>query len=301
MTTGEGTATAPADVGARGRLVIHDRVVRKIAEQAAATVAGRTEQTTMWERIGGQRLPHADARVIGRHVRVRVSVGAPGGSTLPDLAASVRDAVAREVGELTGFAVDRVDVRVAAVAPYRPEPGAEPLPGAGRPAAPGIARKAGLLVALLLIALGVAGIYDALVQGDVIDGRKLVEPLLERLDGLEPQDWMLPAGIAVAVVGLLLVLAALWPRPRRSLAVSARTGVFATRGAVEELTVDSAAGHGSVLDASAKAKSRAVVVRVVTDGEPGAPAEVRQGVTERLARLAQAPKVRVGARRKKER
>nr|WP_246401903.1 DUF6286 domain-containing protein [Jiangella mangrovi] len=280
---------------------IHERVVRKIAERAAAGVAGRTEQSTVWERLGGRSLPHANARVIGRHVRLEVEVGAPGGASLPDLAAAVRDAVAREVADLTGFAVDRVDVRVAAVAPFRASPEAEPLPAAGRPAAPGIARKAGLLVALLLVALGIAGIYDALVQGGVVDGRKLVEPLLEWLDGLEPQDWMLPAGIAVAAVGLLLVLAALWPRPRRSLPVAARTGVFATRGAVEELTVDSAAGHGGVLGASAKARPRAVVVRVVTDGEPGTAAEVRQGVADRLTRLARAPKVRVGARRKEER
>lgn len=286
------------DVDARGRLVIHDRVVRKIAERAAATVAGRSEQATVWERLGGQRLPNADARVIGRHVRIDVAVGAPGGSALPDLAAAVRDAVAREVGELTGFTVDRVDVRVAAVAPYRPPPGTEPLPGAGRPAAPGAARKAGLLVALLFLALGVAGIYDALVDGGVVDARRLVEPLLEWLDGLEPQDWMVPAGIVVALAGLALVLAALWPRPRRSLPVTARTGVFATRGAVEELTVDSAAAHGGVLDANARARSRAVAVRVVTDGEPETPAEVRQSVTERLSRLSGTPKVRVGARRK---
>lgn len=297
MTTG----VQAAEADARGRLVIHERVVRKIAEQAAATVAGRTEQATVWERLGRRRLPHASARVLGRHVRVEVEVSAPGGRALPDLAATVRDAIAREVGELTGLTVDRVDVRVAAVAPYRPPPEAEPLPAAGRPAAPGIARKAGLLVALLLVALGAAGLYDALVQGDVVDGRKLVEPLLEWLDGLEPQEWMVPAGIAVAVLGLALVLAALWPRPRRSLPVAARTGVFATRGAVEELTVDSAAGHGGVLDASARARRRGVRVRVLTDGEPETPAEVRQGVTERLARLARTPKVRVGARRKERR
>lgn len=295
------TQAAADDVDARGRLEIHERVVRKIAERAAASVAGRTEQSTVWERLGGRQLPHAGARVIGRHVRLDVAVGAAGGADLPDLAAAVRDAVAREVAELTGFTVDRVDVRVDAVAPFRPAADTEPLPAASRPAAPGIARKAGLLVALLLVALGVAGIYDALVQGEVIDGRRLVEPLLEWLDGLERQDWMLPAGIAVAALGLLLVLAALWPRPHRSLPVAARTGVFATRGAVEELTVDSAAGHGGVLDASARARSRAVVVKVVTDGEPETAAEVRQSVTERLDRLARTPKVRVGARRKEER
>ncbi|WP_116952438.1 DUF6286 domain-containing Asp23/Gls24 family envelope stress response protein [Jiangella endophytica] len=295
------TQAEVADAGARGRLVVHDRVFRRIAERAAATVAGRTGQATVWERLGGQRLPHASARVVGRHVRVEVTVGADGGRVLPDLAGAVRDAVARDVGGLTGFTVDRVDVRVAAVAPYRPAPEAEPLPGASRPVAPGVARKAGLLVALLLVGLGAAAIYDALVQGGVIDGQRLVEPLLERLDGLEPQSWMVPAGIAVAVAGLALIVAALWPRPRRSLPVSARTGVFATRGAVEELTVDSAAGHGGVLDASARARPRGVAVRVVTDGEPETPAEVRENVTTRLARLDQVPRVRVGARRKEER
>ncbi|RIQ25051.1 hypothetical protein, partial [Jiangella rhizosphaerae] len=69
MTAGAKAAGAGSEIDARGRLVIHERVVRKIAERAAASVAGRAEHETVWARLGGGRLPHADARVIGRHAR----------------------------------------------------------------------------------------------------------------------------------------------------------------------------------------------------------------------------------------
>lgn len=298
MSAGEQPADLAPDAGTRGRLTIDEKVIRRLAERAAADEAGRSEQTTVWERLGGRPLPRASATVIGRHVRLEVAVGASGGRNLPDLAAGVRDAVARQVGELTGMTVDRVDVRVEQVVPFRPAPGAEPMPAATRPAAPGTARKAGLLVAAVFLALGVAAIYDALVDGGLIEGRRLAEPLLGWLDGLGPRWWMLPVGAAVAVAGLLLVLSALWPRPRRSLPLTSRTGVYATRGAVEELGVDTASGHGGVVGAKARARPRTVVVRVVTDGEPETAGEVRQTVNERLARLAGPPKVRVGARRK---
>ncbi|TDE09628.1 Asp23/Gls24 family envelope stress response protein [Jiangella asiatica] len=289
-------AAPPAE--SRGRLTIHEKVVQRIAERAAADVADREPPGSMWDRLGGRPLPRATASVVGRHVRVGVAVRAPVGHSMPELAGAVRDAVTRQVGDLTGLSVDRVDVRVDEVAPFRPPPGAEPLPAATRPAAPGVARKAGLVVALLFLALGIAAIYDALVELDVIGGRRLLVPLLEWLDGLRPRAWMTPVGAAVALAGLMLALSALWRRPRRSLVVNAATGVFATRGAVEELGVDSATSHGGVVDAAARARPGKVAVRVTTDGEAGTVDEVRATVTGRLARLAGPPKIRVGARRR---
>lgn len=291
-------AVGTVDAATRGRLTIDEKVVRRIAERAAADVAGRGAGTSVRERLGGQTLPRATATVVGRHVRLGVDVAAPAGRTLPDLAHEIRDAVARQVGDLTGLAVDMTDVRVQEVGRFRPEAGAEQLPAAAPPAAPGAARKAGLVVAFVLLVLGAAAIYDALVQLGAFGGQELVGPLLERLDGLTPSRWMTPAGAALALIGLWLVVSALRRRPHRSLPLSARTGVYATRGAVEELGIDTAVGHGGVLDAKASARSRAVTVRVTTDGEAETAGEVRQSVTERLSRLATPPKIQVGARRK---
>lgn len=293
-------AVGPVDAAIRGRLTIDEKVVRRIAERAAAEVAGRGAGTSVRERLGGRSLPRATATVIGRHVRLGVDVAAPGGRSLPELAQEVRATVTRQVGDLTGLRVDRADVRVREVGRVRPVDGAEQLPAAAAPAAPGAARKAGLVVAFVLLVLGAAAIYDALVQLGAFGGQELVAPLLERLDGLAPQRWMTPAGAALALVGLWLVASALWRRPRRSLALDARTGVYATRGAVEELGVDSAVGHGGVLGATAAARPRAVRIRVTTDGEAETAGEVGQSVTARLSRLARPPKVTVGARRKVE-
>ncbi|WP_053205542.1 DUF6286 domain-containing protein [Jiangella muralis] len=225
-----------------------------------------------------------------------MTVGAGSDRTLPAIAGAVRTAVGIHVNELTGLDVDEVDVRVTRLT-GSPPPGTPALPAAAPPAAAGPARRAGVVLALLLIAVGALAVYDMLTGLDAIDGPLPVERALDRIDGLQPQDWMVPVGIIVALAGLWLVLSALRPRPRRALALRAESGAYASRRTIEHIAVDTATQHPGVVDAHARARRRTVTVRIHTDGEAATTGEVRGALIDRLDRLEGAPRIRVSARR----
>lgn len=299
MTTISPPAAPPAtlpDAGARGGLTIHERVVERTAERVTAETTGWAHRPSGWHRVGGTALPHAEATIVGRHVRVAMTVGAGSDQPLPAVAWAVRTAVARHVNELTGLEVDKVDVRVKRLT-GAPPPGTPAQPAAAPPAAAGPARRAGVLLALLLIAAGAVAVYDMLAGLDAIDGPLPVEDALDRIDGLQPQEWMVPAGIVLALAGLWLALSALRPRPRRVLPLRAASGVYATRRAIEHIAVDTATQHPGVIDAHARARRRAVAVRLHTDGEAATAGEVRGALVDRLDHVEGAPKIRVSTRR----
>lgn len=291
----QATALAP-DTGERGKLTIHERVVDQIATTVAAEVTEWTYRPSGWDRIGGQGLPHADSTITGRHARISMAVAARPGRPLSDLTADVRHRVATRVSELTGLVVDQVDVRVTRLAPDQGDVSGF-LPAASRPASPGSARRAGIVLAFALVAAGAAGVYDALVELDVVGGPALVRSALDWLDGLTPQPWMVPAGVALAAVGLWFLIAGLLPRPRRSLPVSSVAGVYASRKAIEGLAVDTATRHPGVVGAKATARRTAVITRLRTDGEAKTADEVRAALQARLDGLAGPPEMRVPVKR----
>lgn len=96
----------------RGRLVIRDQVVTRIAQLAAGEVAG-----TVSSGRPGRGLPKASARVAGDRTRVSLDVGVQWPYPLPAVADLVKRTVATRLSTLTGLAVDAVDVRVSAVLP----------------------------------------------------------------------------------------------------------------------------------------------------------------------------------------
>ncbi|WP_166353765.1 DUF6286 domain-containing protein [Phytoactinopolyspora limicola] len=292
-----GESLGVPDPSDRGRLRIDERAVRRIAEQAAAEVTGRTRSKQGLAGLGARSLPQAQVKVIGRHVRIEIEVATPDGGSLPDWARRVRDVVRRRVGELAGLTVDIAHVHLAAVGTPSVADNTPVLPAADRPARPGPARAAGVLLALVAVALGVVAGLDALVASGVIEGDGPIGAVLERVDGLRPADWMVVAGALAMVVGLGLVLAALWRRPRRSLPLTSDTGVYVSRGAVEGLVADTARQHPGVIKVRAVARGTSVVVRLDTDGEAAAESEVRDAVHERLDRLDGPYDVRTSVRR----
>jgi hypothetical protein len=150
---------------------------------------------------------------------------------------------------------------------------------------------------VLTTALGGVGIREALVRAGLISGRPWLEALIRGLDGLRPQWWGLPLGLAAVLAGLWLLLAALWPRPRTTLTVRSRTGVVLPRRAVGRLAVRAAQDVDGVLSARARIGRRRIDVATVVTGEPTAVAQdVQRAVEERLAVLQPTPKVRATAR-----
>lgn len=100
------------DPGHRGRLVIHPRVVRRLAERAAGEVPHVV--TAAGSLRGGLRRgsPTVEAVVAGQRAVLRVDIAVTWPAVLSQVTAAVRDQVSAQVQALAGVEVDRVDVSV---------------------------------------------------------------------------------------------------------------------------------------------------------------------------------------------
>ena len=122
----QGEAQAPAPVLAapfqRGRTVIADAVVEHIAVQAATGVDGVTPAGSGLDKVVGRAYPQAHARVAGGRVRLHLEIAVAWPYPLAGVCGQVRDTVTTRLAELTGLAVDTVDVTAATVVHTPPAP-----------------------------------------------------------------------------------------------------------------------------------------------------------------------------------
>ncbi len=95
-----------------GRVVFEDRVLVKVARQAAAT-ASRAGGS----RLAGDKLPDVEVELAGHRARVRARVASVWPEPAADVAARVRDAVRSDLERHVGVSVDDIVVTVAAVVP----------------------------------------------------------------------------------------------------------------------------------------------------------------------------------------
>ena len=117
--TDQPTLAEPAE---RGRTVIGDAVVERIAVHAAGGVPGVVEVGSGLDKVVGRHYPKASADVAGGRVRLHLEVAVAWPSPLADVCADVRDTVTDRVTELTGLSVDTVDVTAAKVIHASPPP-----------------------------------------------------------------------------------------------------------------------------------------------------------------------------------
>ncbi|MEV3900713.1 Asp23/Gls24 family envelope stress response protein [Mycobacterium sp. NPDC050551] len=103
------------DPGSRGRLVVRERAIQRVAVAAALGVDGVHRLRRGPRMLGGSELPRADVAVSGEHVHATVEVAAGWGCPLTHTADAVARRVADALGTLSGFVVDGVDVHVASV------------------------------------------------------------------------------------------------------------------------------------------------------------------------------------------
>lgn len=108
---------APAD---RGRLVIRDRVVNRIACTEALLVDGVVPSSEGFDRVRGRGLPRALAVVEGPDAAVSLRIAVQWPLALAPLTRAVRTRVAERIRELTGLHVSRVDVAVDRIVPDTP-------------------------------------------------------------------------------------------------------------------------------------------------------------------------------------
>ena len=168
------------------------------------------------------------------------------------------------------------------------------------PAAP--ATRAGrvawwsIALAVLLVALGVIVIREALVVAGRVDGEPWIAPVVDSIDGLVPSPLVAAVGVVVALLGLWLVVIALGRRVRTRLDVTSSTGTTIGLNDAARLAASAADEVDRVLSARASATRRAVTVTVTTLEGDDVTDAVRAAVTERLAPLAQPLTVKVARR-----
>ncbi|GLY06583.1 DUF6286 domain-containing protein [Actinoplanes sp. NBRC 101535] len=164
------------------------------------------------------------------------------------------------------------------VSPHVSMPAARPRTGAGR------IGFAGPLLACLLTAAGVVLLHDAVAEADRRPGRTWLAAVLDGLDGLTASWWMIPAGVAVAGAGVWLIVTAVRPRSRRTLAVTSATGVFLHVRDVARLASAAAEDVDGIRSARSVAGRRAVTV-TVTSPDPEIAGRVQEAVERRLSVL----------------
>lgn len=110
--------SADGDVAGRGRTVVADRALERLAVRIALDVPGVVRHASGPPLSGlGDDLPEASAETAGERVRLRLRVAVRWEDPAHEVAAAVRSAVRDRLGAITGKRIDRVDVVVGAVLP----------------------------------------------------------------------------------------------------------------------------------------------------------------------------------------
>lgn len=187
-----------------------------------------------------------------------------------------------------------------------PEPTRDPAPSppaSGRPAMRSAAQKTGAgpvgvvgpVLAVLLLALGLLLLRDALVSAGALSGAAWLPAAAEALRGFAPATWLVPVGVALALVALWLIVTALRPRSRKTLPLTSSSGTYLHTRDVARLASGAARDVDGVLDATTSA-SRSTVKVSVTTTSGDLKGAVTSAVTEALRPLQKAPRVVVRTR-----
>lgn len=119
-----------------------------------------------------------------------------------------------------------------------------------------------VVLAVLVLAAGVVAVADA--AGSFNGAGSLAEKAFDGLDGLSASGATTGVGVALAVVGLLLVVAALKPRGRTHLAVDGPVDLWVTPRAAATIAAQEAEEHPDVLEARVESATRRRITLVVT-------------------------------------
>lgn len=181
-----------------------------------------------------------------------------------------------------------------------------PAKGVRRPLGALPALIPGVILALVAVGLGVVGIHDAIIHWTrsgswdliSISGPTWTGRAIRSIENLTPHLWMSFAGVAVALLGIWLVVLALKPRRVRGVAVSSSTYMWVEHAGIGRLAVGAAAQVPGVRSARGSAGRRRVDVTVEAGGgdTQQLAASVRDAIAARLAPLAKAPRITVSVK-----
>lgn len=187
--------------------------------------------------------------------------------------------------------------------------GSGTTPGPAGPRQPGTALPPGkqpvglplvclvaVVVALLVIAVGVVGVQHGLQAGGLVGPPSWLTRAAEGVDGLRAFAWTALVGLGLVLLGLWLVLTALRPRPRTSVALQARTGVYLRPRDVRRIAERAAGEVDGVTAVKVDATRSKVTARARTTGDPHVGPALENAIAASLKDLKQAPSVTVKTR-----
>ncbi|MFB9377588.1 DUF6286 domain-containing protein [Kineococcus gynurae] len=149
----------------------------------------------------------------------------------------------------------------------------------------------GPVLALLLLAVGVLLVRDALVAGGAIGGSAILPAAVDGARGFAAETWLVAVGVVVVLIGLWLVVTALRPRSRRTLPLRSATNTFLHTSDLARLASGAARDVDGVLSASTSASRSKVTVSVQATGPVDD--EVRRAVTAAVGVVNPPPRVSV--------
>ncbi|STZ41286.1 Uncharacterised protein [Mycolicibacterium gilvum] len=164
------------------------------------------------------------------------------------------------------------------------------------PLAPAAAHYVGVISALLLIAAGAVGIRDGIAAAGWISGPSWTRAAIDWFDGQSAHGWMVPVGVIAALAGLVLIGAALSPRRRKAIPVTAQTSVYLDVCDTAKLAGAAARVVPGVTKATASASRRAVKVTARTTGPDVTKDTIAGAVRTALQPLSSTPRISVRTR-----
>jgi Family of unknown function (DUF6286) len=117
----------------------------------------------------------------------------------------------------------------------------------------------GLVWAAVLMAAGAVGIHDGLATTEAVDD-PWIPRAIEYVDGIQPNDDVLIATGAGGLIGLVLVVLALWPRRRRKIVLRSTAGVSVRQRHLERMVAGRMETLDGVLRCRVAARGRTVTV-----------------------------------------
>lgn len=175
-----------------------------------------------------------------------------------------------------------------------PTPDVTPTPAKAPAKAPATV-VTGVLLALVLLAVGIVFLRDALLAAGALTGSPWLRWFADKAELVSATSpWMVWAGPVAVVLGIVLLVAALKPRKATHWAAE-EAGVHIGRTDAARLVANAAHQSSSVVEARADVAGRRAVrvtARTVATDTAGVTQDVEKAATHRLAALRPTPSVR---------
>lgn len=158
------------------------------------------------------------------------------------------------------------------------------------------AAATGVAIALVVVALGVVAVRDALVALGWVPGPSWLEPVAGLVaDGVGRDAWVLLVAVLVALLGAWLVRRALGRRPRTAVSLGDGTNAWLEPRDVARVADLAASDVDGVVTVRSRAARRSVALKVtvVDTAAEGARSAVQDAVRDALEGLDPAPRVSV--------